>query len=78
VNTDQIVKEIRSNNDIVNLSKNEITYGKIETFSTSMPIVHKVNKYAEQYSELHNLVDNLFYEQGKNTRDFSHEMNFRI
>ena len=78
MNTDQIVKEIRSNNDIVNLSKNEITYGKIETFSTSMPIVHKVNKYAEQYSELHNLVDNLFYEQGKNTRDFSHEMNFRI
>jgi len=61
MNTDQIVKEIRSNNDIVNLSKNEITYGKVDTFSTSMPIVHKVNKYAEQYSELHNLVDNLFY-----------------
>jgi hypothetical protein len=63
VNTDQIIKGIKNNDndDIIHSSKNEITYGKVEMFSTSMPIVHKVNKYAEQYAELHKLVDDLFY-----------------
>jgi len=63
VNTDQIIKGIKNNDndDIIHSSKNEITYGKVEMFTTAMPIVHKINKYSEQYAELHKLVDDLFY-----------------